>query len=153
MTKEEKIVQEAQKEERIHTFLLMKPSLESIRDDAREYVEKFANKYCVPKYVVHDYGTYEYTYEPHTDYDFDFKISETLKFVFTSHISLRTTGDVCYMISVKMLMNDDEEDPLSGCVDLHFGSLEKYIDAMKQACDKCYKKYVELHEHFKNRFF
>lgn len=153
MTEEEKIVQEAQKKEREHTFFLMRDSLEGIRNDARKYVEEFVNKYCVPKYVIRDYGTYSYAAEPRVDYDFDFKISHTLEFKFNSHIALRTNGDVTYILSVKMLMNDDEEDPLSGCIDLHCGSFEKYVDAIKQACDMCYKKYIELHEHLKNRFF
>lgn len=153
MTEEEQIVQQAQRKEREHTFMLMQDSLESIRNDARKYVEEWKDKYCVPKYVIRDYGTYIYTSEPHIDYDFDFKISHTLEFKFTSHISLHTNGDVCYMLSVKMMMNDDEEDPLSGCIDLHMGSFEKYVDAIKQSCDMCYKKYVELHENLKNRFF
>ena len=153
MTEQEKIVQEAQRKEREHTFFLMQDSLEGIRNDARKYVEEFVNKYCVPKYVVRDDGTYTYVTEPHINYDFDFQISHTLEFSFTSHISLLTNGDIRYMLTVKMLMNDDEEDPLSGCIDLHMGSFEKYVDAIKQACDMCYKKYVELHEHLKNRFF
>lgn len=153
MTEEEKIVQEAQRKEREHIFELMESSLVSIRDDARKYVEEFKDKYCVPKYVVYDDCIYAYAYEPRVNYDFAFKISHTLEFKFTSHISLLTDGDVRYMLSVKMLMNDDEEDPLSGCIDLSFGSLEKYIGAIKHACDTCYKKYIELHKNLKNRFF
>lgn len=153
MTEQEKIVQEAQRREREHTFELMESSLVSIRDDARKYVEEWKDKYCVPKYVVRDDGIYAYAYEPYINYDFDFKISHTLEFVITSHITLHTNGEVRYMVTAKMLMNDDDADPLSGTIDLHYGSFEKYVDAIKQACDMCYKKYVELHEHLKNRFF
>lgn len=153
MTEDEKIVQEAQRKEREHIFELMESTLVSIRDDARKYVEEFRDKYCVPKYAVYDDCTYAYAYEPRVNYDFAFKISYTLEFTFTSHISLRTNNDVCYIVSVRMLVNDDEEDPLSGCIFLKFGSYEKYVDAIKQACDMCCKKYLELHENTKDRFF
>lgn len=153
MTEEEKIVQQSQRQERKHNFELMKSFLQSIRDDARKYVEAFKDKYYVPEYVVRDCGIYTYSREPHINYDFDFNISYALSFRFNSNIALTIDGDVRYMLCVKMVMNEDEEDPLSGCIYLHYGSFEKYIDAMKQACDACYKKYVELHENMKNRFF
>ena len=146
-------VEEARTKARQATFKTMFPILTDIRAEAYNYVKDYVQRKRVPYYNVESYQVYDYLDEPQMNYNFQFVISGNLHFDINSYIRLNAQEDVVYMVNVNMSFNKDEDVNLGGNVMIHTGTIEGYVNTIKTACDMCFKKYLELHEHFKDSFF
>ena len=152
MTDEEE-VEYAKTQARIATFRTMFPILTDIRAEAYNYVKDYVQRKRVPYYNVESYRTEDYLDEPQMEYVFQFVISGSLCFDINSYIRLNSNEDVIYMVNVTMKFDKDEDLDLGGSVMIHTGDINNYVSSIKDACDICFKKYLELHEHFKDTFF
>ena len=152
MTDEEE-VKIAQMQARQTTFRTMLPILTNIRAEARKYVQEYVDSKHVPYYNVLSYQAYDYITEPQLEYDFQFVISGNLHFDIVTFIRINKEEDVVYMVNVSMRFNKDEDLHLDGSIMIHTGDIDNYVNSIKDACDLCFKKYLELHEHFKDKFF
>lgn len=150
---DEQEVEQAKTQARQATFKTMFPVLTDIRAEAYNYVKDYVQRKRVPYYNVKSYQVYDYTDEPQMEYDFQFVISGHLHFDIASFIRLNKDEDVFYMVSVTMKFNKDEGLDLGGSIMIHTGDINHYVNSIKDACDLCFKKYLELHEHFKDTFF
>ena len=152
MTDEEE-VKKAQIQARQATFKTMFPILTDIRAEAYNYVKDYIQRKRVPYYNVKSYQVLDYIDEPQINFVFQFVISGNLVFDIDSYIRLNSNEDVVYMVNVTMKFNKDEGLDLGGSVMIHTGDINNYVNSIKDACDTCFKKYLELHEHFKDSFF
>ena len=152
MTDEEE-VKKAQIQARQATFKTMFPILTDIRAEAYNYVKDYIQRKRVPYYNVKSYQVLDYIDEPQINFVFQFVISSNLVFDIDSYIRLNSNEDVVYMVNVTMKFNKDEGLDLGGSVMIHTGDINNYVNSIKDACDTCFKKYLELHEHFKDSFF
>lgn len=140
-------------EARRATFRTMFPILMDIRAEAYNYVKDYVQRKRVPYYNVKSYRTDDYLDEPQMEYVFQFVISGNLYFDIDSYIMLNENEDVVYTVNVTMKFNKDEGLDLGGSIMIHMGDIKNYVNSIKDACDLCFKKYIELHEHFKDSFF
>ena len=152
MTDEEE-VKKAQIQARQATFKTMFPILTDIRAEAYNYVKDYIQRKRVPYYNVKSYQVLDYIDEPQINFVFQFVISGNLVFDIDSYIRLNSNEDVVYMVNVTMKFNKDEGLDLGGSIMIHTGDINNYVNSIKDACDTCFKKYLELHEHFKDSFF
>jgi hypothetical protein len=150
---DEQEVKQAQTEARQATFKTMFPVLTDIRAEAFNYVKDYVERKHVPYYNVLSYKVYDYTDEPQIEYDFQFVISGNLHFDIASFIRLNKDEDVVYMVCVNMNFNKGKDLDFDGNIMIHTGDVSNYVNSIKDACDSCFKKYLELHEHFKDTFF
>ena len=150
---DEQEVEQAKTQARQATFKTMFPVLTDIRAEAYNYVKDYVQPIRVPYYNVKSYQDYDYSDEPQLNFDFQFVISGNLLFDIDSYIRLNKDEDVVYMVNVTMKFNKDEGLDLGGSIMIHTGDIKNYVSSIKDACDLCLKKYVELHEHFKDSFF
>ena len=150
---DEQEVEFARTEARRATFRTMFPILTDIRAEAYNYVKDYVQRKRVPYYNVKSYRTEDYLDEPQMEYVFQFVISGHLVFDIDSYIRLNSNEDVVYMVNVTMKFNKDEGLDLGGSIMIHTGDIKNYVSSIKDACDTCFKKYLELHEHFKDSFF
>ena len=146
-------VEYARTQARIATFRTMFPILTDIRAEAYNYVKDYVQRKRVPYYNVKSYRTEDYLDEPQMEYVFQFVISSSLCFDINSYIRLNSNENVVYMVNVTMKFDKDEDLDLGGSVMIHAGDINNYVSSIKDACDICFKKYLELHEHFKDTFF
>lgn len=155
MTEEERTVRDAQERQRRNTFLIMRDTLASIRQDAIDCAEEFRKKYKIlPSTFIQQTDENEYSFLPHLDYNVTFHVSSVLEFRIDTKIEIAENNDVYYVVSVYLNFLDEYyTDALSGNIFIQMDNVEGYVKSVKQAFEMCYKKYIELHEHIKDCFF